>query len=65
MITEERKKELSSNIDNIEEHYCPGGPNAGCCEFCKGPCYTISLHGVTLSENETDYILELLTERIK
>ena len=54
--------------DRIEELYlagkintdeCPGPPCAGACEFCPGPCVTLSVDGVTLTEEDGDLLWEV------
>ena len=43
-------------MDEIETVECPGGPHDGCCEFCKGSCFTYKLDGIVLTDEETDFV---------
>ena len=51
-----RQKELISRMNEIETVECPGGPHDGCCEFCKGSCFTYKLDGISLNQEETDFV---------
>jgi len=51
-----RQKELISRMGEIETVECPGGPNDGCCEFCNGSCVTYKLDGISLNQEETDFV---------